>query len=59
MSNASASTATAQDTTSAKPARKHLPRTASSLPLLMIVSGLSLAAASGLRLARRAATSLN
>jgi hypothetical protein len=59
MTNASGSSATAQDTASAKPARKHLPRTASSLPLLMIFSGLSLAAAFGLRLARRDATSLN
>jgi len=59
MTNASRSSATGQDNASAKPARKHLPRTASSLPSLMIFSGLSLAAASGLRFARRGATSLN
>ena len=57
LTNASGSSATAQDTTSAKPARKHLPRTASPLPLLMMFSALSLAAASGLRLTRRAAVS--
>jgi len=52
--NASASSSTAQDTATAKPARQHLPRTASSLPLLTIFSALSLAGAGGLRVARRA-----
>jgi LPXTG-motif cell wall-anchored protein len=34
------------------PARKHLPRTGSDLPLLVLISGLSLAGAFGLRVAR-------
>ena len=40
---------------SSKPARKHLPRTGSELPLLALLGGLSLAGAFGVRLARRAA----
>lgn len=46
MTSSSASTA------NAKPARKHLPKTASQLPLLAVFSGLSLAGGLGLRLAR-------
>jgi hypothetical protein len=41
-------------TRAAAPARKHLPRTGSVLPLLVLISSLSLAGAFGVRLARRA-----
>jgi hypothetical protein len=41
-------------TRAAMPARKHLPRTGSELPLLVLISSLSLAGAFGVRLARRA-----
>ncbi|MCU1384196.1 MAG: hypothetical protein JWL71_2893 [Acidobacteria bacterium] len=48
--------ASAQDSTApAKPARQHLPRTASQLPLLAIFSALSLAGGLGVRFARRGA----
>jgi hypothetical protein len=40
---------------SPKPARKHLPRTGSELPLLALLSGLSLAGGFGIQLARRTA----
>jgi hypothetical protein len=40
--------------TPTSPARKHLPRTASDLPLLAVLSALGLAAGAGLRLARMA-----
>jgi hypothetical protein len=41
-------------TRAAAPARKHLPRTGSELPLLVLISSLSLAGAFGVRLARKA-----
>jgi hypothetical protein len=37
-----------------KPARKHLPRTASELPLMALLASLSLAGGFGVRLARKA-----
>jgi hypothetical protein len=53
MTSAPAATAPRQE--SSKPPRKHLPRTGSELPLLALLSGLSLAGGFGVRLARKAA----
>jgi len=50
--NAAAQTP-APSTTAARPARQHLPRTGSSLPLLALLAGVSIASGCGVRLARK------
>jgi LPXTG-motif cell wall-anchored protein len=49
-----AGSAAAAPAPAARPARTHLPRTGSELPLMTLLAGLSLAIGLGLRLARRA-----
>ena len=47
-----AAAAPEQTMAAARPVRRHLPRTASELPMLMLLAGLSLAGAAAVRLTR-------
>jgi hypothetical protein len=53
MASTSGNTAPSQAATASKPVRRHLPRTASPLPLLMLLGGLSFAGAFGVRAVRQ------